>query len=82
MVLKMKGNKRSGQFWEIHLPIHTHTHTHTHTHIHIYIYIYIYIYILILSNAKSANSGNDSIFGFSICNIHVIQNSKGEFNVK
>ena len=27
-----------------------------------------------LSNAKSANGGNDSIFGFSFYNIHVIQN--------
>ena len=29
--------------------------------------------VLILSNAKSADGGNNSIFGFSI-NIHVIQN--------
>ena len=32
--------------------------------------------ILILSNAKSTNEGNDSIFRFSINNIHVIQNKK------
>ena len=36
----------------------------------------IYIYILILSRAKSAGGGNDSIFGFSFFNIHVIQNPK------
>ena len=38
------------------------------------ILITIYIYIYILSNAKSADGGNDSIFGFSIYNIHVTQN--------
>ena len=37
---------------------------------------YMYIYILILSNAKSADGGNNSIFRFSIYNIHVIQNLK------
>ena len=42
----------------------------------IYIYIYIYIYLLILSIAKSDDGGNDSIFRFSIYNIHVIQNPK------
>ena len=41
-----------------------------------------YIYILILSNTKSADGGNDSIFGFSINNIHVIQNPKKELNIK
>ena len=42
---------------------------------YIYIYINIYIYIYI-SNAKSGDSGNDSILGFSIHNIHVIKNPK------
>ena len=60
-----------------HVRFQTHTHTHTHTYIYIYIYIYIiYIYILILSNVESADGGNDSIFGFSIYNIHVILNPK------
>ena len=35
-----------------------------------------YMPILILSNAKSTNSGNDSILGFSFYNIHVIQHPK------
>ena len=34
------------------------------------------MYILTLSNAKSAEGGNDSIFGSSFYNIHVIQNPK------
>ena len=34
------------------------------------------MYILILSIGKSADDGNDSIFGFSINNICVIQNPK------
>ena len=38
--------------------------------------IYIYIYIYISPNAGSGDGGNDSIFGLSIDNIHVIQNSK------
>ena len=38
--------------------------------------------VCVLSNAKSVDSGNDSIFGFSINNIHIIQNSKRELNVK
>ena len=32
--------------------------------------------LYILSNAKSVNGGNNSIFGFSTYNIHVIQNQK------
>ena len=38
--------------------------------------IYLYIYILISSNAKPVDGENDSIFQFSIYNIHVIQNPK------
>ena len=48
----------------------------------LYIYIYIYVCVCVcvcvcvLSNAKSADGGNNSIFGFSFYNIPVIQNPK------
>ena len=52
----------------------SHTFFHDIKYINL-IYIH-YIYIYILSNAKSADGRNDSVFGFSFYNIHVIQNPK------